>query len=62
MFTITIPELGDRVLLTDGQECTVTAYSWIRDEVTVRLDSEGVALLTVPRERIVFGSRMAAEL
>ena len=62
MFTITIPERGDRVLLQDGQEGTVAAYSWIHDEVTVRPDCEGVALLTVPRESIVFGSRMAAEL
>ena len=55
MFTITIPEPGDRVLLPDGQGATVTAYTWIRDEVTVRLDCVGAALLVVPREQIGFG-------
>jgi len=54
MFTITIPERGDRVLLQDGQEGTVTSYSWIRDVVIVRLDCVGAALLTVPREQIDF--------
>ena len=62
MFTITIPERGDRVLLQDGQEGTVTSYSWIRDVVIVRLDCVGAALLTVPRNQIGFGLQGGAKL
>ena len=62
MFTITIPEWGDRVLLPDGREGTVATYHWIRDEVTVRLDCEGAALLTVPRNQIGFGLQGGAKL
>ena len=54
MFTITIPEPGDRVLLPDGREGTVESYSWIRDVVIVRMDSEGAALVTISRAQIAF--------